>query len=639
MEKLPAIYYGSQAPPVPARELHAGSLACLYVAGSIRHICAGETEIINRVYLALRDRNWGTVPGTLSEERIEAREDTFSIGYNCRFAQGEIDYAASVRIIGSADNSLVFSMRGEALSGFQKNRLGLNILHPIRECAGRVCRVTTPGGAEYRAEFPVQVSPHQPMKNIGSLAWTIGDGMHAIMELSGEVFEMEDQRNWTDASYKTYGTPLDLPFPVRLEKGTAHEQEMRLKVEVRNIRHPADYGNRVLLPGERVLTPFPALGVGKSEESGPLAGNDAILIKDAGFRHYRVDLHLYRQGWPGMLSEGIKEAGEMGLALELGLFFDGEPSHQLSALVSQLDRLDCSVDRFLIFTREHLSNEDLSSAVIPVLKKAFPGTAVGTGTNANFAELNRNRPDPHLPDFLTYSMHPQAHASDPLSMVENLTGQRDTVLTARSFAAGKPICISPVTLKPRFNVVATSDTTNDRAGDALPDNVDQRQPSLFCAGWTVGSFKNLAEAGAGSITFYQTAGRGGIIHGDHHPLSPHYFMADKGDIYPVYFLFRELLKYREYQVRKIGSSHPLRFSAAWLEGPTEQQLILANHSASIQQIRLPEGHQCSHAWVLDEHTISDLRAGSSVRQGLQDPSQIFLNPFAIAFLKIMTVKS
>ena len=67
MEKLPAIYYGSQAPPVPARELHAGSLACLYVAGSIRHICAGETEIINRVYLALRDRNWGTVPGTLSE--------------------------------------------------------------------------------------------------------------------------------------------------------------------------------------------------------------------------------------------------------------------------------------------------------------------------------------------------------------------------------------------------------------------------------------------------------------------------------------------------------------------------------------------------------------------------------------------
>ena len=30
---------------------------------------------------------------------------------------------------------------------------------------------------------------------------------------TGDVFEMEDQRNWTDASFKTYCTPLRQPFP------------------------------------------------------------------------------------------------------------------------------------------------------------------------------------------------------------------------------------------------------------------------------------------------------------------------------------------------------------------------------------------------------------------------------------------
>ena len=40
----------------------------------------------------------------------------------------------------------------------------------------------------------------------------------------GEVFEIEDQRNWTDASYKTYCRPLARPFPYRIEPGETVEQ-------------------------------------------------------------------------------------------------------------------------------------------------------------------------------------------------------------------------------------------------------------------------------------------------------------------------------------------------------------------------------------------------------------------------------
>ena len=48
--------------------------------------------------------------------------------------------------------------------------------------------------------------------------------------MEGDTFEMEDQRNWTDASYKTYVRPLALPWPYTLAKGTVIEQAVRLSV-------------------------------------------------------------------------------------------------------------------------------------------------------------------------------------------------------------------------------------------------------------------------------------------------------------------------------------------------------------------------------------------------------------------------
>ncbi len=613
MENQPVIYYGSREPQPPARILFAGSLVCLYQAGAIRRVMVGETEILRMIYPAIRDGNWGTVPGTISDEQIEEHEDSFAIHYDCRYSEGDIAYLSTVNIIGSKDNLLTFSMKGKALSSFQKNRVGLNILHPIRECAGRRCKVGTPEGGEYFADFPVHISPHQPMKDIRSMSWTVGNDIHAFLELSGEVFEMEDQRNWTDASYKTYCTPLGLPFPATMNKGETLDQEVHLRVGVQEIHKSKGDENRVILPRKKLLQAFPALGICKSRETATLGENDIGLIREVGFRHYRIDLHLYQQGWQEILAAGAEEALAMGLTLELGLFFSGEVNSQLKELILLVKEYASPADRFMVFNREQLNDADLVGTAIPVLKKEFPGTKIGTGTNTNFAELNRSRPDPDLPDFLTYSINSQVHAVDPLSMVENLEGQKDTVLAARLFPGKKPISVSPVRLKSQL--------------------IDPRQPSLFCAGWTLGSVKYLAESGVDSITYYETAGRGGIIHGDHQPLSPGDFTAEKGDIYPVYYLFRELLKFKDYSVRTTESSHPHRFSSLLLEDGTGQILLLANHTASIQQIYLPEGMQIQIAWFIDEYTIDDLRNGKETRGSPIEPSYVYMNPCAIAFIK------
>ena len=48
--------------------------------------------------------------------------------------------------------------------------------------------------------------------------------------MEGDAFEMEDQRNWSDASYKTYVRPLRRPWPYSLPKGQKFTQAVRLQV-------------------------------------------------------------------------------------------------------------------------------------------------------------------------------------------------------------------------------------------------------------------------------------------------------------------------------------------------------------------------------------------------------------------------
>ena len=51
-------------------------------------------------------------------------------------------------------------------------------------------------------------------------------GRRSTIAMEGEVFEMEDQRNWTDASFKTYCRPLARPRPYRLAAGETVRQRI-----------------------------------------------------------------------------------------------------------------------------------------------------------------------------------------------------------------------------------------------------------------------------------------------------------------------------------------------------------------------------------------------------------------------------
>jgi hypothetical protein len=54
-------------------------------------------------------------------------------------------------------------------------------------------------------------------------------------------------------------------------------------------------------------------------------------------------------------------------------------------------------------------------------------------------------------DAVAFPINPQVHAADEDSMVETAEGVRAVIRTARSFAAGRPVVVSPISLRPRFN--------------------------------------------------------------------------------------------------------------------------------------------------------------------------------------------
>ncbi len=182
-----------------------------YENGFVRWIKSNGIEIVRMIYSAVRDHNWGTIEPEITEEKIELNETGFLIKTLVKYQKADIHFESGYTITGNG-NRLEFEMNGEAKSTFKTNRVGFCVLHPIKECAGKMCTIIHPDGSSEKSVFPESISPVQPMKNISMMEWNPDKKINAKLSFSGDIFEMEDQRNWTDASYKTYCRPLSLPF-------------------------------------------------------------------------------------------------------------------------------------------------------------------------------------------------------------------------------------------------------------------------------------------------------------------------------------------------------------------------------------------------------------------------------------------
>ena len=581
--------------------LRAGCLSMIYENGDLRQISIKNTEVLQKIYSAVRDKNWLTLKPLISEELINIRKDSFTIGYKCHYLSDEINFAAEYSIEGRSDNSISFSFKGEALDASVKNRIGFCVLHPIRNIAGTECTIIHSNDEIEKLKFPVAISPHQPFRDISSMQW-VTKGYRSKLDFYGDVFETEDQRNWTDASFKTYCTPLNLPFPMKLEKGDTISQRIEFKAEAEVEVAKKDNSSILITVYPEKSTKIPAIGIGRSTRPEPLTDPEINILRELRFDHYRVDLYLFLPGWIADAMKSVAESEKLKYPLEFALFFNDDFEDQITKFIFWLKNSKTDTKLISLY---HTSYKTIPDSIIKkissILRNAIPGVKLGCGTNSNFAQLNRNRPESGLFDNLTFSIHPQEHASDNLSLVENLQAQGATVESAKLFSNSKGIWVSPVNIQRRFN--ANKENFEKSLNyTSFPAQVDSRIMSLFGASWTAASIKYLSEAGAEGITYFETVGERGIFQGDFPSRWPEDFKTVKGMIFPVFHLCRFVLDSKDFEVLPSQSSDPLSIDILTLSNGTKLKMVLMNFTGESKSIRLKD--------ISGEVSVKHLHAGS-----------------------------
>jgi len=618
--------------------LRAGKLKMIYRNGTIRYLSGGNNELIRMIYAAVRDKDWQVVLPHIEDENITIDGNSFSIEFKCRYKNAGIDFLAGFTIYGSEDNSITLIMDGQALETFEKNRIGWCVLHPVEGCAGTNCIIEHSNGSTTQSAFPEEISPYQIFSNIRSMNWMNGK-INCKISFEGDVFETEDQRNWTDASFKTYSTPLSLPFPVTIDKDTRIYQKIVLNF---NGQFEEDRdGDKVnivrLYPDETYR--IPELGIcRRSSGDGSLRENEAKILRALRFDHYRIDIHLYKKDWQKEASKAASESHDLGFPVEVALFFDDSYETLIKSFIKWYSEERITIASVLLF---HFSipliPDERVWEIIRNLRETDPQIKVAAGTNANFAQLNRNRPGDSRNDSVCFSIHPQEHLSDNLTLVENLKAQGYAVSSAKRYFGNKKIAVSPVTIQRRFNA-NKSLFEIPYIGNDMPPQVDSRLMSLFGACWTAISVKYICEAGADSITYYETAGERGIIQGETDPQWPGQFRTVKGMIFPVYHVFRFILANKSFHVLKSTSSRPLDVDCLALSDGKQARLILVNFTSGVQTVLL---ECCSGLFrIRTLSTDSFSEAASNMRWTGMEKEKVIksqnifdLEPFSINFIE------
>jgi len=601
-------WYGRDEPPPATRELRAGPLSALLEGIDLRYVRAGEVELVRRLFVAVRDAAWGTVPPAVSDLDVEDGGDCFRVSFQAVHESGDLRFRWRGELLGTSEGELRCTMDGLAETSFPYNRIGFCVLHP-RENAGRPYRARTPEG-EIRGELPEAIGPQRfedgklrPLfPSCDRLDVEVAGGLWARFQFEGDLFEMEDQRNWTDASFKTYSTPLALGWPHEAQAGQAIVQVVRLTLSgSARTAVAADGPVRIELQEPSGLL-LPEIGLGQASHGEPLSEREAELITLLGPAHLRADLELGREGWRKELERAADDALAIGAALELALFLGDEPEAELEALAAALPAAQARVARALVFKEgEVVSGGRWVRIARERLAPAAQGAAFAGGTNQWFSELNRERPELEGLDAVVYSVNATVHADDDTSLRETPAAQGDTVRSARAFCASLPVVVSPVTIRPRF--WPFGDATDPRG---LPFQVDERQPALFGAAWTAASVKHLAEAAAAAVTYFETTGWRGVLEREVGPPDPERFLSTPGAVFPLYHVLADAAEWRRSgRVVPARSSRPLDVEALAVRTGAGVHALLANLTSEPQRCSI-EGLGAERVFlrVLDEETMA-----------------------------------
>ena len=143
-----------------------------------------------------------------------------------------------------------------------------------------------------------------------ALVYQVKPNLLAEVRFEGENFEMEDQRNWTDASFKTYGTPLRAPSPVEIKAGTKISQNFSLTLKNQDHQLKSFEANDRLtfLIKEKAIRKLPKIGLDEASHDYPLNEKELERLKVLNLSHQRINLNLFNPNYEAKFDQSSKDA-------------------------------------------------------------------------------------------------------------------------------------------------------------------------------------------------------------------------------------------------------------------------------------------------------------------------------------------
>ncbi len=577
-------------------KLRAGKLSVDFVSGRLTNISLGGKNVVDEVYFALRDYNWGTIPYRIENFVIVEQADAFTISFTAVHDQDAMQLIWQATITGSADSVVTYAFDGTAGSDFMKNRIGFCVLHPA-SCGGVACDVEHFDAEAEKGSFPMGISPHQPFFDIKAITHYPAQGVSVRVGFEGDVFEMEDQRNWTDASFKTYCTPLALPFPAPVKKGDRFHQAVAI-----SLKAESDVKDANASDGE---TAFSLSGADVKKGGGfalgscitrPLTDLQLQRIKSLKLSQLRYDFHFDDSEDTEKIFE---QARVLGLPAQLAVFFTESWQTELKTLRTVVSEYEHDLMGIAVFAQ---GVKVVSKELLAAVREALDGCAVpiGSGTDAFFTQINRERLPERLLDFVTYSTNPQVHAFDNASIMSTVEGQAATVLSCAGMYPHLQVWISPVSLKMRWNPDATGKDIVKK-GQA-PRDADERQMSLFAASWFLRSAASAILSGAAGANYFELVGCKGIME-EAAPGRDYAFPSVPDMLFPLYYAFYAL---RGLNTFGISAALTAGATVIVLKNADRTRLIAANARDEAVTVRLTDAPPSMRGIMLDEDSVAVL---------------------------------
>ncbi len=578
--------FGTDEPPAETRVLTAGPLTAELDAGNLRYICYEEQEAIRAISYVVRDQFWGTFNPMIEDFQVDETSDGFTVTYTATCRDEDKAFRYNSKLTGASNGDLRFEADGKADGDFLTNRTGFVVLHPVEGLSGHPVTVEDVEGAISETVFPDQIDPKQPIMNIRALSHQVAPGIRVTCTMNGDTFEMEDQRNWTDASYKTYVRPLGLPHPFTITDCETISQSVTLAFE----RQASAAATKPTF--ERL-----SVAVGTTDGRIPDFGM-ALEARHASVALEHADqldpLHpkflscYYDARLPDGASamQGFKALGDrLGVDLALEVVVPGEAPaiEDLSAVAKLAKDADLEFSTVAVTPAGDLAfiapgtffpDTRPFDELYDAARAQFPDARIGGGNFVYFTELNRKPPPFGKLDFVTHGTSALVHAADDRSVTETVECLPFIISSARALFGDRHYRISPAGIGSRTSPFGNEPPANPDAKRVTMTRADPRQRGLLGSAWHLGYGARVAEGGVDSVVIGAPIGEFGLVHAHMDYAQPWYDEA--GGLYPAYHVMRALYDASGAPRLSTTVSQPHKCLALAFRGDGETELWLAN---------------------------------------------------------------